>query len=157
MNVKKKFNFFDFFIIAVAVLVIAGAVWFMGRNDTDAGVQNRIQYVVEMQNLTEDKFASIQIGDKVLDSVGKTEIGVVTALDKVPYTVNVYNTVSGKLESVEVEGRYSLLLTVEAYADVTQEAINIGSYRVAVGRGINVQSKNFVGTGYCLSVDVVEG
>ncbi len=156
MNVKKKFNFFDFFIIAIVALILVGIVWFMGRNDTDTGVQNRIQYVVEMQNLTEDKFSSIQIGDKVLDSVGKSEIGVVSAIDKVPYTVSIYNTVSGKLESVEMEGRYSLLLTIEAYADVTEEAINVGSYRVAVGKGISVQSKNYVGTGYCLSVDVVE-
>ncbi len=156
MNVKKKFNFFDFFIIALVALVIVGAVWFMGRNDTDTGTQNKIQYVVEMQNLTEDKFSAIQIGDKVLDSVGKSDIGVISAIDKAPYTVNIYNSISGKLESVQMEGRYSLLLTIDAYADVTQEAINVGSYRVAVGKGMSMQSKHFVGTGYCLSIDVVE-
>ena len=156
MNSKKKFNFFDFFIIAFSLLLVAGAVWFIGRNDAQTGTLSKIQYVVEMQNLTEDKFSSIAIGDKILDSVGKSDIGVVSAVEKVPYTINVYNTVSGKMESVEMEGRYSLLLTVEAYADVTDEAINVGSYRVAVGKGISVQSRHFVGTGYCISVNVVE-
>lgn len=156
MNEKRKFNFFDFFLIVLIIIAVVGATWFLGRNNGGDGDTTRISYVVEVQKLTEDEYGTIEIGDKVLDSVGKYDIGVITAIDTVPYTVNMYNSVSGVMEQVVMEGYSSLRLTIEADATVTDYEITVGSYRIAVGKGINIQSRHFVGTGFCLTIDVTE-
>lgn len=153
---KHKFNILDLIIIIVLVLAIAGAAWFFQRSKGSSEGTQSISYVVEVTNVTQDLKDSVQIGDTVIDGVKKTQIGTITNVEVINQTTDTYSPDLDTIVKTEKPGYYTLQITCQADADVSDSAISVNSYRIAIGNTIYFQSKHFAAEGYCIKINTGE-
>lgn len=155
---RGKFNLMDFLIIIVLLAVIALIVnsffstSFLKKITSDKTVE--IQYAIEVQGVDEAYLRNISENDVVLDSVSKSDIGTVTAVD---YSTQYTELVCNEEENVgvlsPVAGKYNVIITVSATAQYKSgEGYTVNGTRIAVGEKINARFPNYVCEGYCISI-----
>lgn len=157
---KAKFNIIDFLIILVVLLLIATIVYvflpssWIEKISSDKTVD--IQYTIEIKGIDEDFLNNIRENDTVLNSITKSNIGTVTAVD--------YSTQHTQLEYNEAEqigilsvfpDKYDIIVTITAKAQFTEkEGYTVNGTRIAVGEKISARFPNYLCEGYCISVPV---
>lgn len=151
---RHKFGILDFLIVIFAAALIAGAVWFFFGRDAVAKVsETPITYIVELNNVSEEVKDSPQVGDILIDAIGKAVIGTIESVEVYPQKVEVYNELTKEITLNDRPGKYRLVLICSAQAQVTDAQITVNAYRIAVGRAMFIHSKNLAGTGYCIAVN----
>ncbi len=151
-----RFTALDLIILIVLLAAAALAVWFFGPfggGDSGDTTQVNIEYTIEIKGLEEAYLGNIRVGDAVTDSVTKKGIGVITAVETMPFVDYILNTDDGILLEKEYPGQYTLLVTISAPATHNERGYNLDGYRVAIGGLHYVQLPNFVGSGYCIGVE----
>ena len=159
---KHKFSFIDFILILAFVALVVGCVyifspdfhfdWFDTRKET------KIQYTVEIQGVDEEFIKKIQENDVVLDSVTKSTLGTVIAVDySTKHTALDYSvTATGEKEGILVEypDKYNVVVTVWANAKYKNgEGYTVNNCRVAVGELLALKFPNYVCEGFCIGID----
>ncbi|MBQ8396872.1 MAG: DUF4330 family protein [Clostridia bacterium] len=157
-NEKRAWRFtaLDLIILVVLLAVIAAAVWFFGPfRDGSSGDSTlvNIEYTVEVKGMEEEYLGNIRVGDTVIDSVTKKEIGTITAVETMPLVEYVLNTEDGIMMEKEYPGQSTLLVTISSPATFDERGYSIEGYRVAIGVLHYMQLPNFVGSGYCIGIE----
>lgn len=151
----RRFTVLDALIILVILAVIGvGIYFFVGKDEVLDTNQSSvpIAYTIEIRGIEDVYVGNISVGDTVVDSVTKKTIGTVTAVENLPHTQYVINQTNAVVEEKEFPGQSNLLLTVSSNATWGELGYEIEGYRVAIGILHYLQLPNFVGSGYCISV-----
>lgn len=152
----RRFTVLDVIILAVLLLIVAIALYFVffsGSAEAPAVEPTvPVAYTVECKNLADEFVGNVKVGDVVIDSVTKKTIGVVSAVENMPYTQLAVNYEADALEEKEYPGRSNLLITISVDANVGPLGYHVNGYRLAIGVPHYLQLPHFVGEGYCISV-----
>ncbi len=159
---RGKFNLIDLLLIIIAVLVIAVIVYvffpnsWLGNITADDTVE--IQYSLEIQGVDEAFLEKINENDNVLNSVTKSNIGTVTAVDySTQYTELKYNEQLGEGVLSVVPDKRNVIVTISAAANFTEgKGYTVNGTRIAVGEKIYVRFPDYVCEGHCISVPIGE-
>jgi hypothetical protein len=155
---KGRFNLIDFLLILLVLLLVASIVYvFVPKNFVSglfADKKYTIEYSVEFTGVDKKFLGNIQVGNPVLDSVSKANIGTVVAIDdSTQYSELTYNGVEGVM--TPVIDKYNIVVTIKASVDYSEgKGYSINGTRIAVGEKINARFPNFVYEGYCISVPI---
>lgn len=155
---KGRFNFIDFLLIIIALLLVAGIVHvfipktLIGRVTADKTYD--IQYTLELTGIDEAYVNKIAENDTVIDSVSKSNIGTVAAVDySIQYTELAYNELEAVGVLTPVAGKYNVIVTINATAQYEQgKGYSVNGTRIAVGEKINARFPNYVCECYCISI-----
>ena len=159
---RKKFNIIDFLLIVVILLITASIVYLFlpsswVKNITaDKTVQ--IRYVVEVKCVDEQYKDNITASQLVQDSVSKSEIGYVEAVEDNPYEELKYNleqeTDNGIGILSQIDGKYDLTITITADAHYKAgEGYTINGTRIAVGEKLYTKFPNYSCEAFCIAVE----
>ena len=155
---KGRFNLIDFLLIIIVLAIIGGLVYVflpasvIGRVTADAKYD--IQYTLELTGVDEAYINNIAENDTVIDSVSKSNIGTVAAVDySIQHTDLAYNESAGIGVLTPVAGKYNVIVTINATAHYEQgKGYSVNGTRIAVGEKINARFPNYVCECYCISI-----
>ena len=158
---KSKFNIIDAVVIIIIISVIAIGCFFyfkMSAKETPAANETaKIQFVIEVKDLTEDAAKSFEQADECSVSFGETVTGsgIIKDVDVIPYKKWVKNTIDGEVVISEVPDRYIANVTIEAEVSKSDTAFTSGSESIAVGKEMPFNSMG-VGAEDCYIIDLIE-
>ena len=155
---KGKFNFIDFLLVLIVLAIIATLVYvflptsLIKRVTSDKTLE--MQYTVEILGVDEQFISNIVENDTVIDSVTKSNIGTVAAVDySMQYTELAYDEENSTGVLTPISGKYNIVVTISATAEY-EEGIGytVNGTRIAVGEKISARFPNYVCECYCISV-----
>ena len=154
----KKFGFVDIIIILlVAVLCFAGYNIISEKEGTSTANITDVEFTVELKQLTEEEAAMFQNGDDVYDSLKGGYYGKVVDVRKETATAMAANTAEGTYSIQEYPDKYDVYVTIHGTpTSVTDGNIMFASQKVKVGNQMYIKSKNYVGIGYAVGVELVK-
>ena len=139
-------------IILIGVLLFCGLLYAakprnLWKNDTE------LTYTVKLTAVRAEYTTDIHVGDRVLDAVGKREIGEVVAFAITPAMTETYSRNENRMRMVEYPGRVDMLLTVRCTAKKAENGYSIAGFPLVGGKTIPLRLPNFVGTGVCIQLE----
>lgn len=158
-KVKMKFNIMDVLILLgiLAVAAVLLYVFVLSENtpvDSLSGNETtKVTYVIEISGVDDIYADKISVGETLIDSSKKMNIGTIVAVESQPYVHLGKNLTTGTMELTTVEGKSTIYVTVEADAVLSGISYNIGGYTIYVGEQVNLSLPHFVGVGYCISLE----
>ena len=150
---KGKFNIIDVIVIAVIVILIAGAAYkFRGLDKTKkTAAMEPITYEMTIESLREYNKENLQVGDTVFDYTSGNAIGTIENIEWTDATDPFY-TLNGETIEAPVENRYDAVLTISANATNSD-----GVYFVDRTYEICVNSERKIYTKYAECTAVITG
>ena len=146
---KRRPHWLDILVIAVIVVLIAGAVYKFKQPATSSvsGTLEPITYTVEIQQVRRFAETNIQEGDQLFDKTSGNGIGTIVGVElSQSYEPMVGADGAGIL--AEVENRYDVLLTVEAEALESDGVFYVNrTYELVSNSMKNFATKYFEGEG----------
>jgi len=153
---RRQFNWFD----AALVLLVAAAafVWLFVWNrpatvedETFSGSQ--VMYLIEVNNLTAEQIAKVEIGAALQEGSRHLPIGRVATMGYSPFLVRVDDHETQTITWEPVPNRYSMTIVVQTYVVETPDAILAeGTHPIRGGASIS-----FTGPGFGFSGGVILG
>ncbi len=151
---KRKFNAIDAVILLVLVAAVCVAVFLFSSEDVEMPLNNdkvQIEYVVEIKTLSDDIAAVFNIGDRMVDSVQKYNLGEIIAVE---YDNAVYygkDIVNGKSTAYDYPDHKKVTLTIlaDATLDGNGRYLIDGGYDISTGTTVYIRLPGFNGMGYC--------
>ncbi len=158
---KTRFNLMDALILLAILAVIALLLYVFIFSETNpvtgANAESySLTYVVEATKIDEEFSDMIKVGDSVIDSAKKMQIGTVTAVEIQPYLHMGTDMHEDALVLNPVDGYVNLYITVQADASLNGVSYSINGYDMYVGAKIHLSFDNMVCTGYCISMDAAQ-
>lgn len=153
-----KFNIIDFLLIVVILLIIGALVYVFlpssAIKSITADKKVDIDYAIEIIGVDEDFIDNIKQDDVVLDSISKSQLGTVTAVDySIQYTELKYSEEEAVGVLSPVLGKYNVIVTVSATAEYEEgKGYSVNGTRIAVGEKISARFPDYVCEGYCISI-----
>ncbi len=149
---KHKFNAIDAVILIVIAAVIGAAVFFFvtgefgGASDTVT-----LEYVVEIRTIRDDYVDNFKIGEQIIDSVARFNLGKIVAIEVEPATFNGNDLTTGTLKVYEYPEHSDVTLTVVAEARLGENGRYIvgDGFDISVGTAVYMRLPNYTGVGYC--------
>ncbi len=154
-----RFTALDFIILFTVLAAVGAAIYFFGPFGNSSGEDSAaadIEFTVEFKNVDEKYVGNIKVGDVVVDSVTKRQIGVVSAVEHTAMTEYVINTEDGVIEEKEYPGQVSILVTVHSTASRDARGYYVDGYRIAIGVQHYLQLPAYVGSGFCIGIEEVK-
>lgn len=150
---KGKFNIVDVIVIAVIIILIAGAAYkFRGLDKTKKSVaMEPITYEMTIESLRDYNKENLQVGDTVFDYTSGNAIGTIENIEWKDAKDPFY-TLKGETVEAPVENRYDAVLTLSANATNDD-----GVYFVDKTYEISVNSKRKIYTKYAECIAVITG
>lgn len=154
----KKFNFLDVLIVLVIIVVaVVGVNMLRGASGADQTEQtSKLIYTVEETDATIEQVEAVKVGDRVSIGVNGVDSSVVTEVVSAPAEKVVFDTLTGEYVKTKIPERYSLQVTCEADATVTDMAISAGSTPVRVGAEFSLKGRGYAVIGYVVKSELVE-
>jgi hypothetical protein len=146
-------NPFDVLIFAGIIALVYGASVFSApRQVTAREGTPLIRYTIELSEKEEGFHKKIEPGAVVFDSLRGQEIGRVINAYALPYREDAPDMETGIFRRAPVAGMEFTYIEVEAHAQISDSAISIGQYDIAVNKEVFVRSKRFAGQGYITAI-----
>lgn len=138
-------------IILIGALLFCGLIYAakprnLWKNDT------ALTYTIKLTAVRAEYTGDIHTGDRVLDAVGKREIGEVVDFTITPAMTETYSRNEKRMRMVEYPGRVDVVLTVRCAARETAGSYSISGFTLTGGKKIPLRLPNFVGTGVCMQL-----
>lgn len=157
MNKRKlRFNAVDvliiLFIAAAAFVLLYVFVLSDRSSDAQIGDPAKIEYVVQIQNVDSRFAESVRRGQHVEDAITRKSIGNVIGVEPKPYEKISFDSIAGREVISEVEGRITLLVTIEADVRETDRAFLADGCDIRVGKQFSLIFPDFYGVGYCTAL-----
>ncbi|MBQ8248580.1 MAG: DUF4330 family protein [Clostridia bacterium] len=149
---KRKFNAIDAVILLVIVAAVGVAVFLFSSEEVEMPMKKvKLEYVVEIKALSDDIAAEFNIGDKMVDSVQKYNLGEIIAVE---YDNAVYygkDIVNGKSTAYDYPDHQKVTLTMlaDATLDSNGRYLIDGGYDISTGTTVYIRLPGFNGIGYC--------
>ena len=145
---KHRFTWFDGLILGLILLLLAGtAVKFLVL-DPSARQQTAVPFSMELKisGLRQYSVDAIQEGDALYEDAGKAMVGVITGIRAEPAEAEA-SFPDGTIETVPVEDRFDIYLTVSATGVKKDGIYQIGTYRLRQNDSILFYTKYSIWTG----------
>lgn len=114
-----KINIFDFIVLVLFILLVAGGGIFLGLKSIKASqgenFLREIQYKLTIESVRQETIDSFEPGQPVYTASTKKQIGVITSIETKDSTL-VMETLDGNVVTAPVEDKYNLTLTVRSIA-----------------------------------------
>ena len=155
---RGRFNLIDFLLVLVLLLIIGALVYvFLPSSvikNITADKSEEIQYSIEILGVDKEFLDNIKENDVVLDSVSKSNLGTVTAVDySIQYTKLEYNEEENAGVLSPIPDKYNVIVTISATAKFEEgEGYTVNGVRIAVGEKINARFPEYVCEAYCISI-----
>lgn len=149
---KRKFNAVDAAIIIVIIAIVGVAAFLLSTGKIGKTTDTvMLEYSVEIRQIHDDFVDNFKVGDQMVDSVQKYNIGKVIAVD---YENAVYvgtDLSTGTLTAYDYPDHSTVTLTVLAEAIIGDNGRYIidGGYDLSVGTPVYVRLPDFNGMGFC--------
>lgn len=156
---KHRFNAVDAAIIAVIIAVIGAAAFlFTAGGVSSVSSTVSIEYVVELRTVKNEFTNNFAVGEKLVDSVAKYQLGEVIHYSVSETVYNGNDMQNGKVVSSFYPGHSDVALTVAAEASVGAGGRYVidGGYDISVGTTVYVRLPNYTGVGYCTALRETE-
>ena len=111
-----------------------------------------LQYTLRFYPVREEYAGNVQVGDSVLDAVGKCVIGEVTAVERTPAMTESYDRTAGRVRRVPYPGYEAVTVTVSARAQTVQGGYRIGPYLLYRGKKMHVRLPHLTASGFCTEI-----
>jgi len=147
---KFRFNFIDTILLLV-IIAAAALIIYIFTSDGGFGTVDTVtvEYQVLISGIRDEFKDFVQIGDKVIDSVGLFEIGEVTDVRYSTYMYAVNDPVTGTTVLTEYPEHSDMELHIRAEASLENGIYYINGYKIAVGTLVSFRTPNFTEQGYC--------
>jgi hypothetical protein len=158
MKKYRLFGVINPFDVLIVIGVIA-LVWFASVFSAPKQAAARpgdtpVRYTIELSEKEAGFHEKIRPGAAVFDSLRGYDIGRVIRAYALPYREDAADEEAGVFRRAVVEGMEFTYIEVEAYAQISDAAIGIGQYDIAVNKEVFVRSKHFAGQGYITAIDM---
>ena len=141
-------------LLVAAVIALVWAAYIFSAPQTVAAEGGRlVRFTIELPARPEGFHATIVPGPIVLDSVRGLNIGNVVYAYGLPFLDDVADEADGVIRRSPVDGLEFTYIVVEAWADVSDYATEIGQYIVRVNQEIAARSRDFAGLGFITAVE----
>ena len=155
----KNYRLFGI-ISPIDVLLVVGIValvWavnlFAAPQQAAAEGGTLVRFTIELPARPEGFHQTIEPGPIVWDSVRGLNIGNVVYAYGLPFLEDAPDEANNIIRRSPVEGLEFTYIVVEAWADVSDYATEIGQYIVRVNQEIAARSRDFAGLGFITSVE----
>ena len=138
-------NPFDVLVVAGIVALVVGLNIFAPPQHVLADRGVLIQYEIELHNMPEGFYREVESGTTVVDGIRGFGIGSVVRAFPSPYLMDAPDEYHDVIRRVPVEGREITHVVVEAFANVTDYAIEIGNFHLRTGMQIPLRNYSFAG------------
>ena len=146
-------NPIDVLLVAAVVALVWAAYVFSAPQTVAADGGRLVRFTIELPARPEGFHATIEAGPIVWDSVRSLHIGNVVYAYGLPFLDDVPDEAHGVVRRSPVEGLEFTYIVVEAWADVSDYATEIGQYIVRVNQEIAARSRDFAGLGFITAVE----
>ncbi len=94
---KRKFNWLDALCILLVLAIIAGAIWYLKKDDTAAPADTK-PYVVTLRftQATTDPHDFYKVGDKLHFFTRSAELGTITSVESIDWVREEFNETTGE-------------------------------------------------------------
>lgn len=154
-RIKFKWNFWDGAVIVLILAVVVAAYMLShgGKLDTREEVITR-SYTIELNDLHEEMLDCVHVGDRVVDNIRNYNMGTITDMEVVSYTVGVTDEEAGIIRQQPLPDRYCLILTIEADTIETETDVQtVSGYNLKTGLSISCTINELSSGGYILTVE----
>ena len=157
----KKYRLFgiinpiDIILTALIVAVVYAGYLFAAPQAVAAEGGTLVRFTIELPARPAGFYSTIVPGPAVLDSVRSLHIGTVVYAYALPFLEDVPDEANNITRRSPVEGLEFTYIVVEAWANVTDYATEIGQYIVRVNQEIAARSRDFAGLGFITNVEFV--
>ena len=156
-NNKGGFNAVDMLIIVIFVGIIV--VFVISRITLKANDKEdvRLEFTVLVENVDEDFYGKINVGDRVFDSSDGGALGYVSKIDKSGrYFVYRYDSESEQMRATEYPDKYNFQITVSTDASFVEDVgYSVDGKRIAVGRKLELRFPQYSCGAVCTDVDLL--
>ena len=146
-KIFKIFNIVDIFIIAAVIAIGAVAYTILTATVSNQGtVNNNYEVVLEIKNVDKNLCQAVKNDAKVYDKIQNIHIGTVmdSSYEKsYEYTTSVIN---GQIKKEIIPDKYDIFLKMSI--NTTEDTY--------VGKFMSIKTKDFMGSGYIISVTKTE-
>ena len=146
-------NPFDVLIVAGVVALVYGLSLLAPQQHVLADGGVLIRYEIEFHERPEGFYREIVMGTTVIEGVRGIGIGVVVDAFGSPLFLDVPDENYNIIRQAAVEGMEITHVVVEAWANLTDYAVLIGTYHLRVGQLIGVRTLSFAGEGVVGAID----
>ena len=162
-NKKGRFNIVDALIVIVILAIAAGLLWITDPFSWFSEVERtdvKLRYVVEIKSIDDDLAMSIKkikFNQTALNSSGSIQMGKVQSVKTAESTVWEYDKSRGEMVQKTVEGKIDVYFVIDSDC-VYEKGVGylLGNNQIAVGSPVGLRFPDFVGSGYCVSIEVFE-
>lgn len=154
---KSFFNLFNLLTVFIVVAGLAAALYFFVLKEEPAPVAETVdvEYIVEIKGVRDEFTDKIEDGDPIADSAGQISIGTVEEIEYARSYSYELDSSSGELVVSERPEHSDVIVTVRAKATVGETGYDINGCVINVGTPVYAKFPNFVGTGHCISIKIV--
>ena len=159
---EYKFNLVDLLLIILCIAIVGGAIYVFSPNTSfdlfSKSEITDIEYTIEIQGVDKEFIEKIKENDTVIDSVSKSALGQVVAVDyNTKHTTLSYTKSEDDNVGVLVEhpDKYNLIITVSAKAEYRpDQGYFVNDYRISVGGLLQLRFPNYVCECYCIAISI---
>ena len=159
---EYKFNLVDLLLIILCLAIVGGAVYIFSPSTSFDLFSKKeitdIEYTIEIQGVNKEFIETIKENDTVIDSVTKSALGQVVAVDyNTKYTTLSFTQSEDNNVGVLVEhpDKYNLIITISAQAEYKQgKGYFINDRRISVGGLMQLRFPNYVCECYCIAISI---
>lgn len=139
----------DFFLIAVPLALLVLFILALSlRNRPDT----TLVYTLRLFPIRAEYATAAAVGDRLLDAVGKREIGEVIGVSVAPALTDVYDREAKRMTRVPYPGYACLTLTVKARGCAGTGGYHIGPFFLFRGEKLHVRLPHLAAGGYCTDI-----
>jgi len=159
----KKYRLFgvinpiDVLLVGLVLVVIWGAMQLAQPQVVEAEGGQRIRYTFELAGRPAGFHEEIEIGLNVFCGVQNWHIGTIVDVLYAPMTADASDESAGIVRHVQVPELEFTIIIIEAWAEITDYATNVGNFWVAANRQVGIRSRDFGGIGFITNIEWVEG
>lgn len=135
--------FCTFFLFLSLLFVLMLAVYIAAPEATET---TPVTYVLRIDGIDSETAVGIAPDTPVTDAVTKTSLGIITAVEPLPYRIETVE--NGSVRLFEDTRRVSLLLTVKADAD--RDSLAVGGGRLLIGKTVYLRLPAYTGASVCI-------
>lgn len=140
-------------LLALAAIFLYGFIFGGTTTSEPENEKEKITYTVEFQKVNEAFGQMPLVGGAVYNSSKSYYIGDIVGSETMPYVAAVENYQEGTFQLAEHEGLYTVLLSVEGYADVDPYGFMVGRQLIKIGERVPVKGKGFASYGYVVAIN----
>ncbi|MCL2362688.1 MAG: DUF4330 domain-containing protein [Defluviitaleaceae bacterium] len=149
-------NPIDVLLVTLVLLLIWGAYLLAQPQTVAADGSRLIRYTFELTERPEGFHERIEIGLPAYCGVNGWRVGTIVDVYALPNMNDAPDERAGIIRRVEVEGLEATYIVIEAWAEISDYATNIGNFWVAVNRQVGIRSRDFGGMGFITNIEWVE-